>query len=207
MTSLLDEPRDRRRRRTRSAVLAAAAALFASDGYRATSVDAIASRADIALTSLYGNFPEGKAQVYAMIACQLAQRHEDYMRTVLADSGGGSDATRAAFDEYVRFHRAEPMAFRTLGLADVADVDSEIVAQARTEIGTRLARVVDLVVEAIGGRRAAIRPAVLLAWAGINGVLALSNRGMVDEPTTVRLLADAVTLHVDNIAGVLDETR
>ncbi|OPX16143.1 helix-turn-helix domain-containing protein, partial [Gordonia sp. i37] len=56
MTSLLDEPRDRRRRRTRAAILDAAAELFAQNGFRATSVDGIAERADIALTTLYGNF-------------------------------------------------------------------------------------------------------------------------------------------------------
>ncbi len=118
MTSLLDEPRDRRRRRTRAVILDAAAELFAQNGFRATSVDGIAERADIALTTLYGNFGDGKAQVYAVLAVRMAHVHDERMRAVLADRIGSS-AAQAALEEYVRFHRDEPLAFRLLGLSDV----------------------------------------------------------------------------------------
>ena len=204
MSSLLDEPRDRRRRRTRAAVLDAAAELFSRNGFRATSVDAIASHADVALTSLYGNFPDGKAEVYAVVACRLAREHAERMGRSVERTGGGAPTARAAFEEYVRFHRDEPLAFRMLGLADVSEVHGDVVDQARSEIGRVLAGVADDVIDAIDSADPAARSSVLLAWAAINGVLALELRGHIDAATSDSLLGDAVELHVARVAQVCE---
>lgn len=215
MTSLLDEPRDRRRRRTRAAILDAAAELFAQNGFRATSVDGIAERADIALTTLYGNFGDGKAQVYAVLAVRMAHVHDERMRAVLADRIGSS-AAQAALEEYVRFHRDEPLAFRLLGLSDVDESAAPAVAVARTEIADRLRAVVEMVIDAIDGRlgggaarrsparRTRIRRAVVIAWAGLNGLLALGGRGLVEESEAGDLIDEAVRLYLARIDEVLD---
>ena len=204
MSSLLDEPRDRRRRRTRAAVLDAAAELFSRNGFRGTSVDAIAANADVALTSLYGNFPDGKAEVYAVVACRLARDHAERMRRSVEGTGGGAPTARAAFEEYVRFHRDEPLAFRMLGLADVSEVHGDVVDQARSEIARALTGVADDVIDAIDSADPAARSSVLLAWAAINGVLALEQRGHIGAATSDSLLADAVELHVARVAQVSD---
>ncbi|OZC29821.1 TetR/AcrR family transcriptional regulator [Gordonia polyisoprenivorans] len=215
MTSLLDEPRDRRRRRTRAVILDAAAELFAQNGFRATSVDGIAERADIALTTLYGNFGDGKAQVYAVLAVRMAHVHDERMRAVLADRIGSS-AAQAALEEYVRFHRDEPLAFRLLGLSDVDESAAPAVAVARTEIADRLRAVVEMVIDAIDGRlgggaarrsparRTRIRRAVVIAWAGLNGLLALGGRGLVEESEAGDLIDEAVRLYLARIDEVLD---
>ncbi|WP_461665371.1 TetR/AcrR family transcriptional regulator [Gordonia sputi] len=204
MSSLLDEPRDRRRRRTRAAVLDAAAELFSRSGFRGTSVDAIAAHADVALTSLYGNFPDGKAEVYAVVACRLARDHAERMRRSVEGTGGGAQTARAAFEEYARFHRDEPLAFRMLGLADVSAVHGDVVDQARSEIARVLVGVADDVIDAIDSDDPSARSSVLLAWAAINGVLALEQRGHIDAATSDSLLADAVELHVARVAQVSD---
>ncbi|MDF3284863.1 TetR/AcrR family transcriptional regulator [Gordonia sp. N1V] len=215
MTSLLDEPRDRRRRRTRAAILDAAAELFAQNGFRATSVDGIAERADIALTTLYGNFGDGKAQVYAVLAVRMAHVHDERMRAVLAGRIGSS-AAQAALEEYVRFHRDEPLAFRLLGLSDVDESAAPAVVVARTEIADRLRAVVEMVIDAIVGRpgggaarrsparRTRIRRAVVVAWAGLNGLLALGGRGLVEESEAGDLIDEAVRLYLARIDEVLD---
>ncbi|WHU45386.1 TetR/AcrR family transcriptional regulator [Gordonia sp. L191] len=206
MTSLLSEPHDRRRRRTRAAVLDAAATLFARDGYRQTSVDALAAAADIALTSLYANFDGGKAHVYAVLACAAAQRHAQRMSQTLQSVAPGGPAARAALTEYVDFHRDEPLAFRLLGLSDVADDPTPAVGIARREIAAILLGVVDEVVDRIADGplpprdRVEVREQVVVAWAGINGLLALVERGVIDDDPD-GLLRRAVALHTHDLAG------
>ncbi|EOM74711.1 TetR/AcrR family transcriptional regulator [Rhodococcus rhodnii] len=181
-----DAPKDRRRRRTRTAVLDAAHRLFTVNGFRATSVESLAEAADVALSSIYANFPGGKADVYLALAVRLADEHAATMTGALARPGVGA---AAAFDAYVQFHRDEPGAFRLLGLTDVSDADSDLVAEARTRIGETLRGVAATAAAAIGGPDAQRR--VLLVWAMVNGILALRERGLVDAVTADALLGDA----------------
>ena len=64
----LEPPVDRRKRRTHTAVLDAAQVLFLREGYRGTTIDMLAAEADVAVSSIYANFREGKADVYAALA-------------------------------------------------------------------------------------------------------------------------------------------
>ncbi|NLU82385.1 TetR/AcrR family transcriptional regulator [Rhodococcus sp. HNM0569] len=186
----LDIPKDRRRRRTRAAVLDAAADLFARDGYRATSVEVLAQRADVALSSVYSNFPGGKADVYAALACRTADDHADGMRGAV-EGKSGADRAAAAFDAYVRFHHDNPLAFRLLGLADVDGSDpTDALRDARERINRVLRSVAaDMADPADRGAT----EGVYLGWAAVNGILALRTRGLVDESSAERLLARART--------------
>ncbi|NMD55145.1 MULTISPECIES: TetR/AcrR family transcriptional regulator [Tsukamurella] len=191
MESLLTEPVDKRRRRTRAALLDAARELFARPtGYRGTSVDELAVHADVALTSIYSNFPGGKADVYAVLACRVGGEHVAAMAEAVAGSDG-EEAARRAFDEYLDFHRREPTAFRLLGLTDVHGEDSDTVRAARSEVRGYLARALETVIAAVGEPADAARAEVIQCWAGINGLLALAARGLV-EPDEATGLIDAV---------------
>lgn len=180
MESLLTEPSDKRRRRTRAALLDAAHDLFAGPGgYRGASVDQLAAHADVALTSIYSNFPGGKADLYAVLACRVGRDHVAAMEAAVAGAAG-AEAARRAFDEYLDFHRREPIAFRLLGLTDVHGEDSDTVRAARAEVRGYLARALDAVIAAVGEPADAARAEVIQCWAGINGLLALASRGLID---------------------------
>ncbi|CAM3812386.1 TetR/AcrR family transcriptional regulator [Tsukamurella ocularis] len=193
MESLLTEPSDKRRRRTRAALLDAAHVLFARPaGYRGTSVDELAAHAGIALTSIYSNFPGGKADLYAVLACRIGSEHVAAMAAAVAGSAG-EEAARLAFDEYLDFHRREPIAFRVLGLTDVHGEESETVRAARAEVRGYLARALDVVITAVGEPADVARAEVIQCWAGINGLLALAARGLIDAAEADRLIGEVRT--------------
>ncbi|MFC7451378.1 TetR/AcrR family transcriptional regulator [Rhodococcus daqingensis] len=183
----LDPPADRRRRRTHTAVLDAADLLFTRDGYRATSVDALANEADVALSSIYANFPGGKTDVYAALACRTADEHAVGMRATLAGDTA-VDRLLAAFDAYVAFHRSRPLAFRILGLTDVDDRESEVVTEARTRIDRTLIGITHDLAAAIGAQLPGTEELVLLTWASVNGVLSLEHRHTITRATADSLI-------------------
>ena len=190
MESLLAEPSDRRRRRTRAALLDAARALYARpQGYRGTTVDELAGAADVALTSIYSNFPGGKADLYAVLACRVGSEHVAAMEAAVEGSEG-EEAARRAFGEYLDFHRREPIAFRLLGLTDVHGEDSETVRAARAEVRGYLSRALDVVIAAVGEPIDTARSEVIQCWAGINGLLALAARGLIDAAEADRLIRE-----------------
>ncbi len=199
----LDPPADRRRRRTHTAVLDAADLLFTRDGYRATSVESLAHEADVALSSIYANFPGGKADVYAALACRTAAEHAQTMRA--APTGvTAADRLLSTFDAYVAFHRARPLAFRVLGLTDVDDRDSEVVAEARTRIDETLLGVTRDVVAAFGSSRESAEKLVLLAWASVNGVLVLEYRRTISRACADSLIAMTRADGVRRLEGLAD---
>ncbi|RDH10262.1 TetR/AcrR family transcriptional regulator [Tsukamurella pulmonis] len=188
MESLLAEPSDKRRRRTRAALLDAARELYARpQGYRGTSVDELAECAGIALTSIYSNFPGGKADLYAVLACRIGSEHVAAMIAAV-EGAEGEEAARRAFDEYLDFHRREPLAFRLLGLTDVYGEESATVRAARAEVRGYLAQALDAVIAAVGEPVAVARSEVIQCWAGINGLLALAARGLIDVAEADRLI-------------------
>ncbi|RYJ04614.1 MAG: TetR/AcrR family transcriptional regulator [Actinomycetales bacterium] len=201
--ALIDGPPDRRRRRTRAAVLDAARRLFVERGYGGTSVEELARDADIALASLYGNFPGGKAEVYAVLGCRIARDHAQRMQDALS-SATGVQAAEEALTEYVRFHADEPAAFRILGLADLGpEARSDVTREAGREIADRLAAVMADVARCVSeagvGEQATVRRTLLLAWASVNGTLALRERGLVDADTSAEMLADAQDVWIERL--------
>ena len=63
--------RSRRRERTAEDILAAAVALFAEQGWAATTMEQIAARADIAKATLYSHFPVKEAILVAQMQQEL----------------------------------------------------------------------------------------------------------------------------------------
>ena len=181
-------PLDRRRRRTYTAVLDAAERLFARHGYRRTTIEALADDADVAVSSIYSNFVGGKPDVYAALAWRIAQRHAEQM------GRGGADAV-AHFDNYVAFHRDNPLAVRVLSLHDVASDDSELVIKARAQIEALLDSVVHKVTASVAESDYGTDPRalVLYVWASVNGMFSLRQRGAVDDATLRQMLAIART--------------
>lgn len=203
MESLLTEPADKRRRRTRAALLDAARDLYGRpQGYRGTSVDELAAAADVALTSIYSNFPGGKADLYAVLACRIGGEHVAAMEAAI-DGAAGEEAARRAFDEYLDFHRREPIAFRLLGLTDVHGEDSDTVRAARTEVRGYLAQALDVVIDAVGEPADVTRSEVIQCWAGINGLLALAARGLIDAAEADRLIGEVRARCSANLAEAM----
>lgn len=186
MTVPLIEPTDRRRRRTHNAVLDAAAGLFATRGFRQTSVDELARVADVALSSIYANFPGGKADVYAALACRIAREHAQEMADAISAVDGPVEL--AVFDAYLRFHASNPDAFRILGLSDVGSGDSELVDEARRMVRTLLAGVVDEAVAASTLNARAARMETLRLWGTVNGMIALGAQGFASTAEIDELL-------------------
>jgi len=177
MTNPLQVPADRRRRRTRTAVLDAAAELFLRQGFRRTGVDELAAAADVALSSIYANFPGGKADVYLALACRVADQHVSEMTTALESAEGSADI--AMFDEYRRFHRDNPFAFRLIGLTDIDATDTELFGEARHMIFGLLDGLVTAGVAASSLPSGQARSAILRWWATVNGLLTLRAQGFV----------------------------
>lgn len=177
MTNPLLEPADRRRRRTRAAVLDAAADLFLRQGFRRTSVDELADAADVALSSIYANFPGGKSDVYLALACRVTDQHVSEMSAALTSAEDSLDV--AMFDEYRRFHRDNPFAFRLIGLTDVDAADTELFGDARRRIHESLDGLVTAGVAASSLPSGDARSALLRWWATVNGLLTLRAHGFV----------------------------
>lgn len=188
MTVPLVAPTDRRRRRTRNAVLNAAQRLFAAHGFRRTSVDELAREADVALSSIYANFPGGKADVYAALACRLAEEHVADMREVM-DRAGADTFNVEVFDEYCRFHRDNPQAFALLGLSEIDRCDTELYDEARAAVRADLRALVNAAIDKSSKPSTTARREILTVWAGVNGLLGLRAQGFIDDADVNAMLA------------------
>ncbi|MHA4854260.1 TetR/AcrR family transcriptional regulator [Rhodococcus sp. MSC1_016] len=168
-------------------VLNSAERLFTLDGYRATTVDALAKEADVALSSIYANFPGGKADVYAALACRTANDHVSVMRAATTAQSPKSTLLNA-FDAYVEFHSVRPLAFRLLALTDVDDQETELIIRAREHIDSTLLELTDELAAGIEAPTEEAKLLVLLAWATINGILSLRHRGSITQATADTLI-------------------
>ncbi len=181
-----------------AAVLAAAQELFGHVGYRAATIEAIAEAADVAVSSIYANFPGGKADIYVALAWQLTGEHVKEMVAVVDGDGTQTGRAIAAFDAYIDFHRTHPLALRLLSLHDVDSTDTDLVRDARRRIDNELAGVsrqlIDLVASVVSPPATA-RPLVLHAWAAINGAYALRRRGQVND-TDLDAILELTRSHV-----------
>lgn len=89
--------RERRRQDTRERIIAAALALFRTQGYAATSVDAIAERADVARRTLFNHFPR-KQDLLAAWAGERRARLSALAATDAANALTGSAMLRRQFE-------------------------------------------------------------------------------------------------------------
>ncbi|MEU4650762.1 TetR/AcrR family transcriptional regulator [Nocardia fluminea] len=199
----LEVPTDRRKRRTHTAVLDAAQILFLREGYRGTTIDMLAAEADVAVSSIYANFREGKADVYAALAWRIATRHAEAMSAATGDEPSPRDEMAAVFDRYVTFHRDNPLALRILALTDVDVSESELAAKAKTRIDGVLGELVESFAAAVRRGECDVEPRalVLVSWAAVNGAYSLYQRRMVDRSTLDVMLGIARADLLSHIGG------
>lgn len=89
--------RERRRQDTRERIITAALELFRTQGYAATSVDAIAERADVARRTLFNHFPR-KQDLLAAWAGQRRARLSELAAADAANALTGSAMLRRQFE-------------------------------------------------------------------------------------------------------------
>jgi AcrR family transcriptional regulator len=102
---------------TRDAVLAAARALFLSQGYHATSMRAIARAAGISTGPLYFHFAN-KGEIFFHICCQAYDRLLAAFRRAAGGDTGAALRLRDIFFAYWNFFHTEPELFAILHLAE-----------------------------------------------------------------------------------------
>lgn len=197
----MDTPTDRRKRKTHNAVLDAAERLFLRDGYRGTTIDILAKEADVAVSSIYANFPAGKADVYAALAWRTTLLHQEDMPT--------SGAIADSLDRYVAFHRDHPLALRLLGLHDVESSESESIVEAKSSIDEVLGGIIDSMTARVAdaGCDTDPRALVLLTWAAINGAVSLFQRTIIDRATFDTMLQISRQDFLGHLQGDLDANR
>jgi len=180
----MTEKIDRRRRRTQKAVLDAAEELFVESGYRSTSLDAIAERADVAVSSIYFNFKGGKSDLYLALAERAAVINGEMLEPAYDDSLDPFEQLAAVGRAYVKFHMENPLALRLLSLHDVDRKGDERVKAARARIKAsllemlgRLEELVGEALEAGGNEGTSARALTVYLFASWNGVLSMHARG------------------------------
>lgn len=199
----LEPPTDRRKRRTHTAVLDAAQVLFLRDGYRGTTIDVLAAEADVAVSSIYANFREGKADVYAALAWRTATAHADAMSAPFGSGSTPRGEIAAVYDRYVAFHRENPLALRILALTDVDISESELAKQAKARIDDVLAGLIESFAATVRRVGCDVEPRALVtvSWATVNGAYSLFQRRMVDEATLEVVLGIARADLLSHVGG------
>ena len=205
---VLDTPIDKRKRRTHNAVLDGAQSLFLEHGYRGTTIDMLATAADVAVSSIYANFANGKVDVYAALAWRTALVHVDEMSSPL-DAVEPAEIVAEFLDRYIAFHRGNPLALRLLGLTDVDKSESTSVGEAKGKIDNALGGLIDSVTRAVAeaGADVGARALVLTAWASMNGAVSLYQRRIVDQPMLDEMLAITRGDTLRHLDGVFDASR
>ncbi len=188
---------ERRRARTTAAILDAAESLLVERGTRATTVDAIAERADVAVATLYAHF-EGKAGVQRALAERAVERNALVLDESLAVPGTAADRLAAVARAYLAFHLENPSALRVLASADLSgreQIDAALDALVRRVAGVIEQGIAD------GEIRADVDPLRIarFVWGAWNGAIALHARGAITKPELQRTLDDGLAVLTDGL--------
>jgi AcrR family transcriptional regulator len=178
---------ERRKQRTTDAILDAAERLLHEHGYAATTIDAIAEEADVAIGSIYARFA-GKEGLYLALVDRTLTANEAYLAEAYASSESPREQVLATGEAYLRFHRDHPLAFRLIGLRDLERSRDPRHREARKRVIARQQTMLDDIAAAIRRAIAAgeIREIDPLAtatflWGAWNGTIALHQRGNLSE--------------------------
>ena len=110
------ERTEARKAATRERTLSAALEQVAEGGFASASVQAVASRAGIAVGTVYRHFPS-KAGLFAEVFSRASQRELDVVREVSAVPGNASERVAAAVEAFCRRALAGPV----LAYAQIAE--------------------------------------------------------------------------------------
>lgn len=204
---------DRRRERTRRAILDAALVLFNEGGIQKTTIDEIATRADVSAGTVYFHF-RSKEGLYLSVVDEALALNIEAMESV-DQMLAPLDRVVAAGRAYMRFALEHPHYFRMIALrVSAPPIDDP----SMVEIEARIAGQVETLVTAVerdlseAVAEGTVRPvptadAMRFLWGAWNGVTALGFR-----PDRLRLSPDDVTRALDvgqelMIAGLCTPVR
>jgi AcrR family transcriptional regulator len=189
------------------ALLDAAARLFAEQSFARTTVEQIATEANVAVGTIYGNFGD-KRGLYLAAVERAVELNEQYVLPVYEQGLSPAEEIAAAGGAYVRFYRDHPGQFRLLALPTLEPGD-ETGGEAAEAIKRRVDRMIERLARAIEEATAegTVRdvpplPAARVLVASLNGAVALNllpgtmrvEGDELDEVvrTTFRLLAEGL---------------
>jgi AcrR family transcriptional regulator len=127
----------------RAQLLAVACQLFARDGYRGASMEAIAEAAGVTKPVLYQHFSSKHALYNDLLSSELA-RLEGALEEALAQAGDNAERLRRGFGAYLDFVAARSDAFRVL-FTEALGVDAAFqrrVARFRRWVAIRVAAII-----------------------------------------------------------------
>jgi AcrR family transcriptional regulator len=163
----------RKARATRLSILKAAETLLAEGGRDAVTLEAVATRADVAVQTLY-NRVGGLSALLIAVAERALEENRQYMDAAYASPGGVEDRLYAVAAAYTNFAKERPHQFRILveppnepeALTRIAN----LVREQNAKLGALIRRGID---EAVidGGFDPEIASTAL--WTMMNGVLSL----------------------------------
>ncbi|MDB5695703.1 MAG: TetR family transcriptional regulator [Sphingomonas bacterium] len=181
------EPRTDRGRRTRRALLDAAAAEFATDGFHLASISAITRRAGVALGSFYTYF-DSKDAIFRALVSDMSEQVRDHVAPAIRAAPGGIARERAGLESFLGFVRQHKEIYRIIDEAEFVDP-----ASFRHHYATTVDRIAHRLEEAAA--RGEVRADVeeVHAWAimGMNVFLGL-RYGVWEEDRSTADVADVV---------------
>ncbi len=199
--------REQERIRRREAILDAARAVFAQEGFRRATVDVIAQRAEVAKGTIYLYFENKEA-----ILAELVLRALKELAVQLQDANNSCsllhpDQRLAAMaDAYLAFAQNAPDYFRLLNAFSRGAFQDGISAERRDQIVAESERTLALATQAISDGMALglfvpgdARQAACVLWAALNGALALAGHPLRRQA----MQTDAATLYRATFALVL----
>ena len=205
---------DPRKQRTVTALLRAAEELFRAHAADDVTVDDIATRAGVAVGSLYNHFGS-KAGLQAAVVENALQADRTYMDRAYLGSGTPLEQLYAAAEAYLDFYLAHPDYFRMLAFPgapgqypaghELADRLARSVDEQNARLTTALRRAVD------AGELAPVDPGEVatVLWASWNGIISLHWRPDAlrrDEAALRRLVTTATRVIAEGLLPRPDTT-
>lgn len=182
----------RRAASTRLAILQAAETLLTEGGLAAVTPEAVATRADVAVQTLY-NRVGGRSALLIAVAERALEENREYMDAAYASDGDVETKLRRVATAYARFAKERPHQFRILvEPPNEPEALTRIAALIRQQ-NAKLAALISRGIEE-GWVPADVEPehASMALWAMMNGVISLMWR-----PDSLRLDVD----HIDDLLG------
>src|SRR5271170_481571 len=126
----------------RASILRAARELVRDGGFHATQMNAVAEAADVALGTLYRNFPS-KAELLVEVVAEVAQREVDAVAKIAMEDG--TAAKRLSASAWLFASRA--LLGRKMAHALIAEAVEPEIESARLKYRRKLARVFEGIIE------------------------------------------------------------
>jgi AcrR family transcriptional regulator len=181
MTVTTQDRREHERARRKNDILLSARAVFAQSGFRRTTVDEIAERAEVAKGTIYLYFENKDAILADLVLEALTELYDQLKSACEARSLLQPDEQlRTLANTYLIFSQRSPDYFRLLTAFDSAHLGGDISPARQELILAASNRTLDLVTQAIADGMALglfaagdARQGAAVLWAALNGTLVL----------------------------------